>query len=90
MRIFVKLILCITSLAFVSNMNAVEISPDNIDYKKKLTASGGLSFNNTFYAGSDSLIKRDPYVYTLCGTLNLNYMGVDLPFSFAVSNTSKE
>ena len=90
MRIFIKLILCITSLAFVSNINAVEISPDNIDYKKKLTASGGLSFNNTFYAGSDSLIKRDPYVYTLCGSLNLNYMGVDMPFSFALSNTSKE
>ncbi len=71
-------------------LKAVEITPDAIDFKKGLTASGGLSFNNTFYQGSDSLIKRDPYVYTLCGTLNLNYIGIDLPFSFALSNTSKE
>lgn len=70
-------------------LSAVEITPDAIDFKKGLTASGGLSFNNTFYSGSDSLIKRDPYIYTLCGNLNLNYMGVDLPFGFALSNTSK-
>lgn len=63
---------------------------DQISVKKGVTASGGLSFNNTFYSGSDSLIKRDPYVYTLCGDLNVNVMGVDLPFSFALSNTSKE
>lgn len=68
---------------------AVEISPDNVDLKKGVTASGGLNFNNTFYSGSDSLIKRDPYIYTLTGNLDVNVVGVDLPFSFAFSNTSK-
>ncbi len=75
---------------FSVNLYSVEISPDAIDFKKGLTVSGGLNFSNTFYNGSDSLIKRDPYMYTLCGTMNLNYLGVDLPFSFALSNTSKE
>lgn len=73
-----------------ADMKAVEISPDAIDFKKGLTVGGGLSFNNTFYHGSDSLIKRDPYVYTLCGSINFNYAGISLPFSFALSNTSSE
>lgn len=85
-----KLFFCLSILLISSDSYSLEISPDAIDFKKGLTASGGLSFNNTFYTGSDSLIKRDPYVYTLCGSLNLNYLGVDLPFSFALSNTSKE
>lgn len=68
---------------------AVTVTPDNIDVKKGVTASGGLNFNNTFYSGSDSLIKRDPYMYTLTGNLNVDVMGVALPFSFALSNTSK-
>ncbi len=76
-------------LLMVQALHAVEISPDNINFKQKPTVSGGLSFNNTFFSGSDSLIKRDPYMFTLCGSLNVNFFGVDLPFSFALSNTSK-
>lgn len=62
---------------------------DQFSLKKGVTASGGLSFNNTFYAGSDSLVRRDPYLYTLCGDLDLNVAGVGLPFSFALSNTDE-
>lgn len=63
---------------------------EQFDVKKGLKVSGGLSFNNTFYSGSDSLIHRDPYMYTLSGNLNFNLLGIiDAPFSFAVSNTSK-
>jgi hypothetical protein len=62
---------------------------DAISVKKGLDLSGGLRLSNTFYAGSDSLIKRDPYVYYLTGDMNLNIFGFDLPFSFAYSNTSK-
>ncbi len=63
---------------------------EQFDVKKGLKVSGGLSFNNIFYSGSDSLIHRDPYMYTLSGNLNFNILGViDAPFSFAVSNTSK-
>jgi len=76
-------------LLMVQSLPAVEITPDNINFKQKPTVSGGLSFNNTFFNGSDSLIKRDPYMFTLCGSLNVNLFGVELPFSFALSNTSK-
>lgn len=85
-----KLLLLTLSLLMVLNtISAVEISPDNINFKQKPTVSGGLSFNNTFFSGSDSLVKRDPYMFTLCGNLNVNLFGVDLPFSFALSNTDK-
>ncbi|MDD5996745.1 MAG: hypothetical protein PUC42_07565 [Bacteroidales bacterium] len=76
-------------LLMAQSLSAVEITPDNINFKQKPTVSGGLSFNNTFFNGSDSLIKRDPYMFTLCGSLNVNLFGVALPFSFALSNTSK-
>jgi len=74
---------------FAVKAMAVTLTPDNIDFKKGVTASGGLNFSNTFYAGNDSLIKRDPYIYTLTGNLNVDVMGVALPFNFALSNTSK-
>lgn len=62
---------------------------DQISLKKGVKASGGLSFNNTFFNSNDSMVNRDPYVYTLCGDLNVNVAGIDLPFSFAITNTDK-
>ncbi len=76
-------------VAFAQWIKAVEISADNISFKQKPKVSGGFAFNNTLYSGSDSLVKRDPYLYTLCGSLNVDLFGVDLPFRFALSNTSK-
>lgn len=83
-----NLILAYLILPIISAV-AVTVTPDNVDLKKGVTASGGLNFNNTFYNGSDSLIKRDPYIYTLTGNLNVDVAGVALPFNFAYSNTSK-
>ena len=62
---------------------------DQISFKKGLTMSGGLNVNNTFYSGSDSLIKRDPYQLILNGNVNFNLWGVDMPFSFSYTNSSK-
>lgn len=84
----ISFILAALSLPLIST-EAVTVSPDNLDVKKGVKASGGLNFNNTIYNGSDSLIKRDPYIYTLTGNLNLDVAGVALPFNFALSNTSK-
>ena len=35
---------------------------DQFSLKKGVTASGGLSFNNTFFNSNDSMVNRDPYV----------------------------
>lgn len=62
---------------------------DQLSTKKGLTVSGSFNFNNTFYSGSDSLIKRDPYMMVLNGNLNLNLWGFEMPFSFSYTNSSK-
>lgn len=62
---------------------------DEFSFKKGLKVHGGLSFSNNFYAGSDSLVSRDPYAFYLNGNLNLNLWGIGMPFSFSVSNTQK-
>lgn len=48
---------------------------DEFSFKKGFKANGGLSFSNDFYAGSDSLVKRDPYAFYLNGNLNMNLWG---------------
>lgn len=62
---------------------------DEFSFKKGFKANGGLSFSNTFYAGSDSLVNRDPYAMYLNGNLNVNLWGISMPFSFSFSNTQK-
>ena len=62
---------------------------DAISLKKGVKASGGLDFTNTFYSGNSEMVQRDPYMFYLRGNLNINLFGIDLPFSFAYSNTSK-
>jgi hypothetical protein len=62
---------------------------DDFSFKKGLKANGGISFSNDFYAGSDSLVKRDPYAFYLNGNLGLNLWGVAMPFSFSLSNTHR-
>lgn len=62
---------------------------DEFSFKKGVKANGGLSFKNSFFAGSDSLVNRDPYAYYLNGNLNLNLWGISMPFSFSLSNTQK-
>lgn len=42
---------------------------DEFSFKKGFKASGGLSFSNDFYVGSDSLVSRDPYAFYLNGNL---------------------
>lgn len=62
---------------------------DEFSFKKGVTAHGGLSFSNDFYAGSDSLVSRDPYAFYLNGNLNINLWGIAMPFSFSLSNTQR-
>lgn len=79
------IIVVLMAVASYGTLSAQDL--EQISLKKGVKVSGGLNFNNTFYTGSDSLILRDPYMYTLCGNLNVNAFGVDLPFSFALTNT---
>lgn len=80
-------------LCYACHINAaITTTSQNLDefsFKKGFKVNGGLSFANTFYAGSDSLVKRDPYAMYLNGNLNVNLWGISMPFSFSFSNTQK-
>lgn len=77
------------SLSAMADISTTSQHLDDFSFKKGLTAHGGLTFNNEFYRGSDSLVSRDPYAYYLNGNLNLNLWGISMPFSFSYSNTQK-
>ena len=72
-----------------SQISTTSQNLDGFSFKKGFEAHGGLSFSNDFYAGSDSLVARDPYAFYLNGNLNMNLWGIDMPFSFSLSNTQK-
>lgn len=80
------------SIFFSDSYSQISSTSQNLDgfsVKKGVKASGGLTFSNDFYAGSDSLVVRDPYAFYLSGNLNLNVFGIELPFGFSLSNTQR-
>lgn len=86
---FVAFLLMMVGLSVHAQITATSQRLDEFSFKKGLKVNGGLSFSNDFYAGSDSLVKRDPYAFFLNGNLNFNLWGIGMPFSFSVSNTQK-
>lgn len=91
-RKFVCLILGMVLLSIATSFAQITSTSQNLDefsFKKGFKASGGLSFSNDFYVGSDSLVSRDPYAFYLNGNLNMNLWGISLPFSFSLSNTQR-
>lgn len=83
MLVLVSLLRCEAAITSTSQ------NLDEFSFKKGFKANGGLSLANTFYAGSDSLVTRDPYAFYLNGNLNMNLWGIAMPFSFSFSNTQK-
>lgn len=76
-------------IAAQADITSTSQNLDEFSFKKGLKANGGISFSNDFYAGSDSLVVRDPYAFYLNGNLNLNLWGIGMPFSFSLSNTQR-
>jgi hypothetical protein len=62
---------------------------DAISFKKGIKLNGCLNYSNILFMTNDTLSLREPYAYYLNGNLQLNVCGLDLPFNFAISNTSK-
>lgn len=79
----ISLFLLITLIASrISNAQNL----DMVGKEKPFTMNGGLSLNQTAYASSDSLSRRDPYNYYLSGNVNFSIYGWSVPFSFNYSN----
>ena len=76
-------ILLIAVFSVHADITTTSQNLDEFSFKKGLKANGGISFSNDFYAGSDSLVNRDPYAFFLNGNLNVNLWGIAMPFSFS-------
>lgn len=59
---------------------------ESIGKQKPLAVTGGVSFNQIFYAVNGIESRRDPYSYYASGNLNLSLYGWSVPLSFSVSN----
>ncbi len=88
-RIALLSIVMFTVMSSFADITATSQNLEDFSFKKGFKANGGLSFSNDFYAGSDSLVKRDPYAFYLNGNLNMNLWGISMPFSFSLSNTQR-
>ena len=76
------------SWLFVACTNIAVVAQDleSIGKEKPLSVSGGLSFNQIFYAASGIDARRDAYSYFASGNVNLSLYGWTIPLSFSVSN----
>lgn len=54
--------------------------------EKPFSFTGGLSFNQIFYASSGIASRREPYSYVASGNLNLALYGWSVPLRFTFSN----
>jgi hypothetical protein len=76
--------------ALCVNIPLIAQNLESIGKEKPFAFSGGLSFNQIFYASSGIASRRDPYSYFASGSVNLSLYGWSVPLSFNVSdqNTS--
>jgi hypothetical protein len=73
---------------FITVVHAQNI--ESFDWKKPVKVSGGLSFNNVFYASTGMAARRDPYFWMLSGNVNLNLFGVlNVPISGQISQQNR-
>lgn len=78
-----------TAIAFICMFIFPGIYAQNLDAigkEKPFRVNGGISLNQTVYATSDSLSRRDPYNYYISGNLNMSLYGWSVPFTFNFSN----
>ncbi len=77
-------------LLVASSLSAQTIDLNNLDEKKKLKLSGGLSAGMIGYAGN-SMANRNPYTWNVAGNLNLRILEtIDIPVSMNISNANRE
>ncbi len=72
-------------IAFFTSFTILPLYSQNLELigrEKPLKVNGGLSINQTLYASSDSIARRDPYNYYITGNLNFSIYGWSIPLSF--------
>lgn len=62
----------------------------NIGKSKPVKVNGGINANTVFYGISGAEARRDPYFWVLNANLNINVLGVDVPFSATITSQESQ
>lgn len=62
---------------------------DKIGKKDMISVSGGMGYNMVVQQVTDQAQLRDPFSWVYSGNLNVNFLGMSMPFTFSFSNQGK-
>lgn len=60
-----------------------------IGKKDMVSVGGGMGYNMVFQQVSDQAQQRDPFSWVYSGNVNVNFLGMSMPFTFSFSNQGK-
>lgn len=62
---------------------------EKIGQKDMVTVGGGMGYNMVFQQMTNQPQQRDPFSWVYSGNVNVNFLGVSMPFTFSFSNQGK-
>lgn len=62
---------------------------EKIGKKDMISVSGGMGYNMVVQQVTDQAQLRDPFSWVYSGNLNVNFLGMSMPFTFSFSNQGK-
>ena len=76
---------------FCSHVQAQQIDPDALSFKKGVKINGGLGLSSVYYASNGpATYQPNPFTWFATGNLNINLFGVNAPFTFALTNSQTQ
>ncbi len=83
-------ILTFSCLLILSGQQIAAQQIDNIRNEKPFTFHGSLANNLILYHTSDTVARRQPVTYVMAGNFNASVYGINLPFSFTLSDQQRD
>src|SRR4051812_37435986 len=79
--------ICIIQILYIAGARAQDFS--GIDLKRPVRLSGGINATQTLYSSWGIAARRDPYYWMLNANVNLEILGIYIPFSATVSQQNR-
>ena len=87
MKAFSRISLSVFAFGVFFTSNAQDL--EQITKKDRVKVSGGMGYNTVGNFVDDQPQYRDPLSWVFTGNVNVNILGLSLPFTFSFSNTGK-
>lgn len=86
-KVLSAVLLCLSLLQFQPFSYGQDL--EKIGKKDMVTVGGGMGYNAFFQQVSNQPQQRDPFSWVYSGNVNVNFLGVSMPFTFSFSNQGK-